>query len=115
MNNVINKKQRRAKRIRGKMQGTQERPRLSVYRSNEGMYAQIIDDTMGKTLFGVSLKALEKGTGTKSDKAKALGLAVAEAAKKHKVSKVVFDKGSFRYHGRVKAFADGAREGGLEF
>ena len=115
MNNVVNKKERRAKRIRGKIEGTQERPRLSLHRSNEGMYAQIIDDTMGKTLLGVSLKSLEKATGTKSDKAKALGLAVAEQAKKHKISKVVFDKGGNKYHGRVKSFADGAREGGLEF
>lgn len=115
MNNLINRKQRRAKRIRGKIEGTTERPRLSLYRSNEGMYAQIIDDTMGKTLLGISLKNLEKATGTKSDKAKALGFAVAEAAKKNKISKVVFDKGGNKYHGRVKSFADGAREGGLEF
>jgi large subunit ribosomal protein L18 len=114
MNNG-NKKQQRAKRIRGNISGTSDRPRLSIDRSNEGMYAQVIDDTIGKTLFGVSLKNLDKVKGTKSEKAKALGIAVASEAKKHKVSKVVFDKGSFRYHGRVKAFADGAREGGLDF
>src|SRR5690242_2261989 len=115
MNNNINKKQRREKRIRGNMTGTQERPRLSLHRSNEGMYAQIIDDTMGKTLLGVSVKALEKVSGTKSDKAKALGIAIAEAAKKQKINKVVFDKGANKYHGRVKSLAEGAREGGLDF
>ena len=106
---------RRAMRIRATMEGTQERPRLSVDRSNSGMYAQVIDDTKGKTLFGLSIKSLEKATGTKSEKAKILGMKVAEEAKKHKVTKVVFDKGAYKYHGRVKAFAEGAREGGLDF
>ena len=114
MNNNINKKQRRATRIRSNVRGTEERPRLSLHRSNQSMYAQIVDDTMGKTLLGVSLSTLE-ATGTKSDKAKALGIAVAEKAKKQKINKVVFDKGGNKYHGRVKSFAEGAREGGLEF
>lgn len=102
-------------RIRGKIEGTKERPRLSISRSNENIYVQVIDDTAGKTVFGLSLKSLEKVTGTKSEKAKALGMKFAEEAKKHKISKVVFDKGSYKYHGRVRAFAEGAREGGLEF
>lgn len=106
---------RRAARIRANIEGTQERPRLSVDRSNSGMYAQVIDDTKGKTLFGLSLKSLEKAAGTKAEKAKALGMKIAEEAKKHKITKVVFDKGAYKYHGRVKAFAEGAREGGLEF
>lgn len=106
---------RRATRIRSKIQGTQDRPRLSIDRSNTNIYAQVIDDTKGKTLFGLSLKSLEKVTGSKSEKAKLLGMKFAEEAKKHKVTKVVFDKGSYKYHGRVKSFAEGAREGGLEF
>lgn len=114
---------RRAMRIRANMQGTNERPRLSVDRSNSGMYAQVIDDTKGKTLFGMSLKSLEKAPSassgqakvTKSEKARMLGMKVAEEAKKHKVTKVVFDKGAYKYHGRVKSFAEGAREGGLDF
>ena len=106
---------RRSARIRSKIEGTQERLRLSIDRSNSNIYAQVIDDTKGKTVFGMSLKSLEKVTGTKSEKAKALGMKFAEEAKKHKITKVVFDKGAYKYHGRVKTFADGAREGGLEF
>ncbi len=106
---------RRATRIRAKIKSTSDRPRLSVDRSNSNMYAQVIDDTKGKTMFGMSLKSLGKATGSKSEKAKMLGMKMAEEAKKHKVTKVVFDKGSYKYHGRVKAFAEGAREGGLEF
>ena len=106
---------RRSARIRSKIQGTQDRLRLSIDRSNTNIFAQVIDDTKGKTIFGLSLKSLEKVSGTKSEKAKALGIKFAEEAKKHKITKVVFDKGSYKYHGRVKAFAEGAREGGLEF
>ncbi len=79
------------------------------------MYAQIIDDAKRATLVGVSEKALEKPTGSKTEKAKALGLALAKAAVSKKIKEVVFDKGSYRYHGRVKALAEGAREGGLQF
>jgi len=106
---------RRAIRIRAKIEGTQDRLRLSVDRSNSSMYAQVIDDSKGKTVFGMGLKSLEKVAGTKSEKAKALGVKFAEEAKKHKITKVVFDKGSYKYHGRIKAFAEGAREGGLQF
>lgn len=115
MNKSIIKMERRATRIRSKIEGTEKRPRISVDRSNSGMYAQAIDDTLHKTLFGMSVKSLEKEKGTKSEKAKLLGLKFAEEAKKHKIVKVIFDKGSYKYHGRVKSFADGAREGGLEF
>ena len=106
---------RRASRIRSKIEGTDTRPRLSIDRTNSNIYAQVIDDTKGKTVFGMSLKSLEKTVGTKSEKAKALGVKFAEEAKKHKINKVVFDKGAYKYHGRIKAFADGAREGGLDF
>ena len=115
MNKAILKKQRRADRIRGKIKGTTERLRLSVDRSNKSMYVQVIDDAQGKTVFGMSIKGLDKAIGTKTEQARELGVVFAQAAKKHKISKVVFDKGLYKYHGRVKAFAEGAREGGLEF
>ena len=109
-----NTKQQRKTRISRSITGTMERPRLSVYRSNMSLYAQIIDDTAKKTLVGISEKAIEI-KGTKIEKAKALGMKLAELAKANKISKVAFDKGSYAYHGRVKAFAEGAREGGLQF
>lgn len=115
MNKTNIQKQRRAKRIRSTVRGTTEKPRLSVFRSNDHMYAQIIDDTMGKTLVGVSEKVLGKAVGNKTEKAKALGLELAKAAVSKKIKAVVFDKGSYRYHGRVRALAEGAREGGLSF
>lgn len=90
-------------------------PRLSVFRSNEYIYAQIIDDTMGKTIVGVSEKALGKTKGNKTEKAKELGVQIAKLAVEKKIKSVVFDKGSYKYHGRVKALAEGAREGGLQF
>lgn len=98
----------RAKRVRAKVTGTPERPRLSVFRSNRGLFAQIIDDTKGKTLVSISAK---KADGEVS----LAGELLAKAALKAKIKKVVFDKSGYRYHGRVKAFADGARKGGLEF
>ncbi|SRR5260221_821178 len=115
MNNNTTARQQRVTRIRNKVRGTKDRPRLSVYRSNTSTYAQIIDDTIGKTLLGVSGKTLQQASGTKTEKGKALGIALAEKAKKQKITKVVFDKGAYKYHGRIKAVADGAREGGLEF
>ena len=107
---------KRHKRVRGKISGTPERPRLNVFRSETNIYAQVIDDVSGKTL--VSASSLEKdfaGEGTKSDAAKKVGQMVAERAKAAGITTVVFDRGGYVYHGRVQALAEGAREGGLEF
>ena len=90
-----------------------ERPRLSVFRSSKHIYAQIIDDASGITLAAASSSAVK--TGTKTDTAAAVGKALAEAAAAKGVKQVVFDRGQYRYHGRVKALADAAREGGLDF
>ena len=106
----------RHKRVRGKVSGTPERPRLNVFRSETNIYAQIIDDTKGVTL--VSASSLEKDfkvDGTKSDAAKQVGVNVAERARAKGIDTVVFDRGGYVYHGRVKALAEGAREGGLQF
>lgn len=109
-------KELRKTRIRAKAQGTSEKPRLSVYRSNRFIYAQIIDDSKRKTLVGVSEKNLSlKEKVKKSDKSKELGLLLAKKALDKKIKEVVFDRGSYRYHGRVKQLAEGAREGGLKF
>lgn len=102
-------------RTRSKVKGTKERPRLSVFRSNKGIYAQLVNDEDGKTILGVSENHLEEKNGQKSVQAKNLGIFLAKKAREKKVKKVVFDRGSYVYHGRVKALADGAREGGLEF
>ena len=109
---------KRAKRIRTKVNGTSERPRLSVYKSCKHIYAQIIDDSIGKTL--VSMSTLDKSFGAADEKgniaaAKKVGEAIAERAKAAGISKVVFDRGGYIYHGRIKALSDGAREGGLDF
>lgn len=110
---------RRRGRVRAKIIGTPQRPRLSVYRSLIHIYAQLIDDSTGKTLAASSDK--EIGKPAKSDmsakvaKAYAVGQALAEKAKKASIEQVVFDRGGNKYHGRVKALADGAREGGLKF
>ena len=113
---IQNREIRRAKRIRSKVQGTAARPRLSVFRSNKHVYAQLINDQTKETLTGASeaeLKLTEKAN--KSNRAKEIGLLIAKKAATKKVTAVVFDKGSYRYHGRVKAIAEGAREGGLKF
>lgn len=103
-------------RVRAKTKGTSQKPRLSVYRSNRFIYAQIIDDEKGKTIIGVSEKNLSlKEKKTKVDKSKELGLLIAKKALDKKVKEVVFDRGSYKYHGRVKQVAEGAREGGLKF
>ena len=107
---------KRHKRVRAKISGTPERPRLNVFRSETNIYAQIIDDVNGVTL--VSASSLEKDVhveGTKTDVAKQVGQNVAERAKAKGIENVVFDRGGYVYHGRVKALAEGAREGGLEF
>ena len=107
---------KRHKRVRAKISGTPERPRLNVFRSETNIYAQIIDDTKGITL--VAANSLEKDfecEGTKSDAAKKVGMIVAERAKAKGIDLVVFDRGGYLYHGRVQALAEGAREGGLQF
>ena len=107
---------KRHKRVRAKISGTPERPRLNVFRSETNIYAQIIDDVNGVTL--VSASSLEKDfkvDGTKSDAAKQVGRNVAERAKAKGIDTVVFDRGGYVYHGRVQALAEGAREGGLQF
>jgi large subunit ribosomal protein L18 len=109
-------RERRHRRIRGKVSGTAERPRLAVFRSNKGIFAQLIDDSSGRTIAGASWLGLAKSfKGNKIEQAAEVGKAVAAAAKKAGVETVVFDRGGYLYHGRVKALADGAREGGLEF
>ena len=103
-------------RIRNKLSGTPEIPRLCVFRSNTNIYAQIIDDVNGKTL--VSASSLEKGfdaDGTKKEIAKNVGIAIAKKAVAAGIKTIVFDRGGYQYHGRVKELAEGAREGGLEF
>ena len=107
---------KRHKRVRAKVSGTPERPRLNVFRSEKNIYAQIIDDVNGVTL--VSASSLEEDfnvEGTKSDAAKQVGMNVAERAKAKGIENVVFDRGGYLYHGRVAELAEGAREGGLEF
>lgn len=103
-------------RIRNKISGTTERPRISVYRSNKAIYAQIIDDVRGVTLASAnSLEDAINTTGSKIDQSKAVGQLLAERAKSNSISAVVFDRGGYLYHGRVKALAEGVREGGLNF
>ena len=107
---------RRHKRVRGRVSGSAERPRLVVYRSNKGISAQIVDDTTGRTLAGATWTGLPKSfKGSKTEQAAEVGKRLAAAAKQAGIGQVVFDRGGYLYHGRVKALADGAREGGLEF
>ncbi|MCA5004269.1 50S ribosomal protein L18 [Sphingobacterium bovistauri] len=102
--------------IRKNLAGTTERPRLSVFRSNKGIYAQVIDDTTGKTLAAASSLSKDLvASGNKVDQSKAVGKLVAEKAVAAGISKVVFDRNGYLYHGRVKSLAEGAREGGLDF
>ncbi len=108
--------QSRKSRTRAKTRGTSKKPRLSVFRSNKYIYAQIIDDEKGKTIVGVSEKELSlKEKINKTERSKEIGVLIAKKAKGKKVSEVVFDRGSYKYHGRVKAVSEGAREGGLKF
>jgi large subunit ribosomal protein L18 len=109
-------RERRHRRVRGKVTGTAERPRLVVFRSNKGIEAQLVDDVGGKTLTGTNWLALGKGfKGNKTEQAAEVGKLLAERAKQAGIESVVFDRGGYLYHGRVKALADGAREGGLKF
>ena len=107
---------RRHRRVRGKVSGTAERPRLVVFRSNRGISAQLVDDTSGRTLAAagwLNLKSSFKGT--KTEQAAEVGKLIAANAKKAGIEQVVFDRGGYLYHGRVRALADAAREGGLKF
>jgi len=107
---------RRHRRVRGKVRGTAERPRLVVFRSNRGIFAQLVDDDSGRTVAGASWTGLPKSfSGDKTEQAAEVGKRLAAAAKKAGIDAAVFDRGGYLYHGRVKALADGAREGGLEF
>jgi len=107
---------RRHRRVRGKVSGTAERPRLAVFRSNVGIYGQLIDDLEGKTLASASWRGLPKNfKGTKTEQAAEVGKQLAAAAKSAGIETCVFDRAGYLYHGRVKALAEGAREGGLRF
>ncbi len=109
-------RQRRHKRVRGKVFGTAERPRLVVYRSNKGISAQLVDDLEARTLAAASWLNLKKTfKGNKTDQAAEVGKVLAANAKQAGIETVVFDRGGYLYHGRVKALAEGAREGGLKF
>jgi large subunit ribosomal protein L18 len=115
---VLTKQQsrlRRRRRVRAKIRGSAERPRLSVYRSNRGLFAQLIDDDAGRTVAAVNWTEKDlRGLGP-AEQAKRAGELIAERAKQAGVETCVFDRGGYRYHGRVKALAEGAREGGLKF
>ncbi len=112
---------RRHRRVRNQVTGTGERPRLVVYRSLKHMEGQVVDDTRGATIAGLSTispelrEVRERDSMAKVDLSREAGKRLAEKAKEQGVTRVVFDRGGYRYHGRVKAFAEGAREGGLEF
>ncbi|MCX6090893.1 MAG: 50S ribosomal protein L18 [Candidatus Atribacteria bacterium] len=111
------KKDFRHARVRSKVTGSAERPRLCVFRSLSHIYAQIINDEKGETLvsFSTLAKEYQEKSGTKTDRAQKVGKGIAGLALQKGISRVVFDRGGYQYHGRVKALADGAREGGLEF
>jgi large subunit ribosomal protein L18 len=113
---TLEARRKRHRRVRGKVSGTAERPRLSVFRSNRGISAQLVDDLESKTLAAASWLQLRKSLkGSKTAQAAEVGKLLAANAKKAGLERVVFDRGGYLYHGRVKALADGAREGGLKF
>ncbi len=116
---AFSKEARRKKirsRIRGKVQGTAARPRLCVFRSNRDIYVQLVDDAAGVTLVAASSRDKDfTRSGNKADQSKSVGTAIAQKATEKGISTVVFDRGGYLYHGRVKALAEGAREGGLKF
>jgi large subunit ribosomal protein L18 len=115
-NKVKNQKNlRRHLKVRSTISGTADVPRLNVFRSNRGMFLQIIDDLAGKTLASASTLELKNKKNNKIDLSKELGLLIAQKAKALNITKVVFDRGPYKYHGRIKAAAEGAREGGLQF
>jgi len=106
---------KRHKRVRAKISGTPERPRLAVYRSNTGIYGQLIDDINHKTIVSVSPVELADKKVSKIEQSQLLGKALSAKAVEKNITVIVYDRGGYRYHGRVKAFADAAREGGLQF
>lgn len=112
---LIQVRKRRAGRTRSKIKGTASRPRLSVFRSNNFMYAQLIDDEAGNTILSVSSRGMKSDAKGKAALAEKVGELLAKKAEEKGVKKAVFDRGSYAYHGRVKALADGARKGGLQF
>jgi large subunit ribosomal protein L18 len=109
------KRLKRRRRVRAKITGTAERPRISVFRSNRGVFAQLIDDTSGRTLAAVNWTEADLRTLPRMEQANRAGTLLAERAKAAGVETAVFDRGGYRYHGRVRALAEGAREGGLTF
>ncbi|HEX77295.1 MAG TPA: 50S ribosomal protein L18 [Dehalococcoidia bacterium] len=115
----VEARQRRHRRVRGKVSGTPQRPRLSVFRSLRHIYAQVVDDTRGHTL--VAASTLERGLrdranrANKTEAARLVGMALAQRAQERAISQVVFDRGGYKYHGRVKALAEAARQAGLSF
>jgi len=117
MSTILNRRQKIRFRIRKKITGTPQKPRLSVFRSNSDIYVQLIDDTNGVTLASASTrdKDIKAQAGNKSEKSKLAGTALAVKAKALGIAECVFDRGGYLYHGRVKSLADGAREGGLQF
>jgi large subunit ribosomal protein L18 len=112
---VRQRRERRHRSIRKRVQGTTERPRLNVFRSSAELYIQIIDDRLGHTLVAASTRETGAGAGTKTERARAAGRLAAERAVAKGITSVVFDRGGYLYHGRVKAAADGARAAGLDF
>lgn len=114
MKNNKTKRKIRHKKIRAKVFGTVEMPRLSVFRSNKHIFAQIIDDTKGKTLVSVGDLSIKKKD-KKENLARIVGMELAKLAKEKNIKKIIFDRGGYKYHGRIKALAEGAREAGLKF
>jgi large subunit ribosomal protein L18 len=113
---VRDARRRRHKRVRGKIAGTAERPRLVVSRSNRGIFAQLVDDRDGKTIASASwLQTKQSFSGNKTDQAAEVGRMLARNARKEGIEQIVFDRGGYLYHGRVKALADAVRGGGLQF
>lgn len=113
---VRRRRERRHSRIRRRLRGTASRPRLNVFRSSANIYVQVIDDDLGHTLASASTaEAAIREKGSKSEQSRALGELIAERAKEKGINQVIFDRGGYLYHGRVKAVAEGARAGGLEF
>lgn len=115
MPNIKDRRERIKKSIRKKLEGTAARPRLSVFKSNTAIYAQVIDDSKGVTLLAASSRDLDKRGGVKVDISKNVGKKLAEKALASGIQQVVFDRNGYLYHGNVKALAEGAREGGLKF
>jgi len=115
MKTKVEQRARIRRRIRGKVAGTAQRPRLSVFRSNKFIYAQVIDDAAGRTLAAANSREGDVDGASPVERSKAVGQRLAERAKAAGIEAVVFDRGGYRYHGNVRALAEGARDGGLQF